>query len=124
MNAFKIKSRPQSFVYALEGIWALLLTQPNARIHLLATVLVLGIAAYFNIERWEWIALVLIIACVWAAEALNTAIESLADACHPQQHPLIKRAKDTAAAAVLFFAVAALVIAVIIFFPYLRPLWL
>ena len=122
MGLFDFRSRPRSFAYAIEGVWALLATQPNARIHMLATVLVLGLAAYCDVERWEWAVLVLVIACVWAVEALNTAVESLADACHPEQHPIIKRAKDVAAAAVLFLAIAAIVIAGIIFYPYIQPL--
>ena len=66
--------------------------------------------------------LLLTIGCVWMAEALNTAVEYVADACHPEQHPLIKRAKDVAAAAVLLVAITALLVGVIIFTPYILRL--
>ena len=46
-----------------------------------------------------------------AAELFNTAIESLADHLHPEQHPAIKVVKDCAAGAVLVASVAALGVA-------------
>ncbi len=52
---------------------------------------------------------------VWTAEALNTALEFLADASHPEFHPLIKKAKDAAAAGVLISALGAVIIATLIF---------
>lgn len=49
-----------------------------------------------------WCALVALAAgMVLAAEALNGALEHLADALHPGSHPLIGMAKDMAAAGVL-----------------------
>ncbi len=41
------------------------------------------------------------ISTVWAAEALNTTFEFLADAASPEFHPLERDAKDVAAGAVL-----------------------
>ena len=60
-----------------------------------------------------WI--VVAITLVWSAEAFNTALEQLADALHPQQHPGIGRAKDVAAAAVLIAALGAAVIGLLVF---------
>ncbi|WP_101760334.1 diacylglycerol kinase family protein [Oceanicoccus sp. KOV_DT_Chl] len=116
---FELKSRPRSFAYAFSGLSALVRTQANARIHIVATVVVLALAYYLHLQRWEWVAIVFAIAGVWTTEALNTAVEALADACHPEKHPLIKLAKDVAAAAVLIFSLAAMVVAVIVFYPYL-----
>jgi len=48
------------------------------------------------------------------AEAFNTALESLADASVPEQHPLVARAKDSAAAAVLLAAIAAATIGLLV----------
>ena len=73
----------------------------------------------FGVEALEWCALVLCIALVFAAEGMNTAIESLADAVHPDQHPLVGRAKDVAAGAVLLCAIGSAVVGAIIFLPYL-----
>ncbi len=57
------------------------------------------------------------IALVWVTEALNTAIEFLADAAVPDPHSLIKHAKDVAAGAVLLASVAATVIGALVFLP-------
>ena len=62
---------------------------------------------YLRLAPRDWCWLIVAMAIVWIAEALNTALEHLADAACPQYHPLIRRAKDTAAAAVLLAALAA-----------------
>jgi diacylglycerol kinase len=53
----------------------------------------------------------LAITLVWIAEALNTALENLADAAVPETHELVGKAKDTAAARVLIAATSALIVA-------------
>ena len=111
--------RLKSFAYALQGVAQLVRTQPNARVHLLATVLVCAAGFYFSLGRMEWLWLIVAIVLVWSAEAFNTALEELADAVHPEQHPGIGRAKDAAAAAVLITALGAAVIGVLVFLPHL-----
>ncbi len=56
---------------------------------------------------------------VLVSEALNTAIEYLADKVSPESHPLIGKAKDVGAAAVLVAAIAAALVGTIIFGPKL-----
>lgn len=115
---FSISARLKSFTHALAGLSDLVRTQHNARIHLLATVVVFALAWLFDLTPLEWAVLILAIAAVWVAEALNTALEYLADACHPEQHPLIKQSKDVAAAAVLLVSFASVAVGVLVFFPY------
>jgi diacylglycerol kinase len=67
----------------------------------------------------EWCALVSAIALVWAAEALNTAVELLTDLVQPERHPLAGRAKDAAAAGVLLASIGAAVIGALVFLPRL-----
>lgn len=114
--------RLQSFAYALQGLVQLLRTQPNARTHLLATLLVCGAGVYFGLSRAEWLWITVAITLVWISEAFNTALEQLADVLHPEQHPGIGRAKDMAAAAVLIAAVGAAVIGMLVFVPHLATL--
>jgi diacylglycerol kinase len=109
-----------SFACAFRGIAALLKSEVHARIHLGATVAVLGLGWWFVITPGEWIAVVLAIGLVWVAEALNTAIEYVADLAHPDEHPEVKKLKDLAAAAVLFASIAALVVGLIVFLPRLE----
>jgi diacylglycerol kinase (ATP) len=109
----------KSLGFASQGVVFLLRSQPNARIHLLATVLVCTAGAYCHLSRAEWLGIVVAIVLVWSAEAFNTALEALADALHPEQHPGIGRAKDVAAAAVLIAAGGATAIGMLVFIPHL-----
>ena len=114
--------RLKSFSYALQGLAHLLRTQPNARVHLLAALLVCGAGMVVGLSRAEWLWIVVAIVLVWSAEAFNSALEQLADVLHPEQHPGIGRAKDMAAAAVLIAAVGAAVIGMLVFVPHLAHL--
>jgi diacylglycerol kinase (ATP) len=97
----------------------MLASQHNARIHLLATACACSLGLLIGISRLEWCAIVVAIAMVWMAEALNTAFEFLCDVASPGFHPLIQKAKDVAAAAVLLSAVGAVVIGLMVFVPHL-----
>ena len=113
--------RLRSFMYAFAGIATMVKSQRNAWIHALATATVIGAGAVFGITASEWCVLILAMMAVWCAEALNTALEFLADVASPDFHPLVKKAKDVAAGAVLIAAIGATVIGVIIFMPYINP---
>jgi diacylglycerol kinase (ATP) len=107
------------FAYAIRGVAFVVRTQANARLHLLATLAVCAAGILFGLDRMEWLGITLAIVLVWSAEAFNTALEQLADALHPEQHPAIGRAKDVAAGAVLIAALGAAVIGVLVFGPHL-----
>jgi diacylglycerol kinase len=111
--------RLQSFKHAFSGLWLVLRTQPNAWIHAIATVLVLSLAAYFDVTKLEWVGLIVVMIVVWTAEAANTALELLADALSPNFHPVVGKAKDVAAGAVLIAAAGAGVVGALILGPYL-----
>ena len=112
-------ARARSFAHAAAGLLAVLVTQHNARIHAVATVLVLVLGLFLGVSRLEWCWLIAAIGAVWTAEAINTALESLADAVAPQPHPLVGRAKDAAAGAVLVAALCAAAIGVLVLGPHL-----
>lgn len=105
-----------SFKYAFIGMRRLL-GEAHARFHLCAAVVVIAAGVFFGIAPWEWVAVSLCIGGVLGAEALNTAIEVLADRITRQKDPMIGAAKDLGAAAVLFFAIASVVVGLIIFLP-------
>ncbi|NIJ51855.1 diacylglycerol kinase family protein [Dyadobacter arcticus] len=107
----------RSFRYAGVGIYNLFRYENNARIHFMACILVVIAGIFFQISSIEWALIVIQIALVLAAEAINTSIEKLADLVSPEYHPVIKIVKDTAAAAVLLLAISAVIIGVIIFIP-------
>jgi len=117
---FSLAKRLHSLRYALAGLRTLLLTQHNAWIHAVATLLVLAAGLWFGLSPYEWLWLVLAMTLVWTAEAFNTALELLADAVTREPHPLIGQAKDVAAGAVLISAIGAVIIGATIFGPHLR----
>lgn len=113
-------SRLASFGHALRGL-RVFVSQPNARIHCLAAVVVIGLGLWLEVSRLEWAALVLAIALVMGAEALNTALEYVVDLASPEWHALARDAKDVAAAAVLVCSLGAAVVGLLVFVPYLVP---
>jgi diacylglycerol kinase (ATP) len=114
-----LSARLRSFGYAFRGLRILLQTQQNARIHAVATVLVVAAAVILRISLVEWGLIMLAILSVWVAEAINTAIEFLVDLVSPEPHPLAGNAKDVAAGAVLAAAIGSAVIGGFVFGPYL-----
>lgn len=78
---------------------------------------VLGFVVRLSANEWLWI--VLAIGLVWITEAINTAIECLADAVTLDRGVRIGAAKDVAVAAVLFASLTALIIGLKTFVPHL-----
>jgi diacylglycerol kinase (ATP) len=116
---FSIFGRTKAFGYAFAGLFyavrighAIWLQTAIA-----AVVVALGLYLHLSLSDWRWIALA--IALVWATEIMNTAVESVCDALHPDHHPLIGKAKDTAAGAVLIAGIGAVAIGILTFWPYL-----
>lgn len=112
-----MRLRWSSFKCAMAGIVHMIRTQSHARWHLVSTLVVICLGLGWRVSGAEWIALVVALALVWTAEALNTAIELLGDAITRENHPLIGHAKDVAAGAVLLAALFAAVIGGLIFVP-------
>ncbi|MBN1457578.1 MAG: diacylglycerol kinase family protein [Sedimentisphaerales bacterium] len=115
---FSIISRLKSIKYAISGIASMIKSQQNAWVHAVATALVVFFGLFFHLHDPQWCMLVLAIMAVWTAEALNTALEFMADVASPEFHPLIEKAKDVAAGAVLISAAGAVVIALLVLGPY------
>ena len=114
---FSWKKRAKSFVYAWQGINALLHTEHNSRIHLACTILLVVLGWLLHISSTEAVLLTGIACLVWMAELFNTAIEKTADMITLEKHPQIRLIKDMAAAAVLIASAAALLGAAIVFLP-------
>lgn len=116
---FSVKKRIKSFSYAFAGLKVLFKEEHNARIHAVATLLVVAAGILFRITAREWIAVVLCIGMVISAEAVNSSIERCADFVKQERDDRKRDIKDLGAAAVLVCAIAAAVVGCIIFIPYL-----
>ena len=119
VSRFSWKDRVKSFGYAADGLLVVLRTQHNARIHAVLSAVAVGLGLALGISRLEWCAIAGVIGLVWAAEALNTALEALADAVMPERNPKVAAAKDAAAGAVLVAAITASVVGLLVFGPRL-----
>ena len=116
---FTIRKRLRSFKYAANGIYLLISLEHNAWIHCFAAICVTIAGIMVRLSAAEWIAIILSIGMVLAAEAVNSSIERLADFVTEEQRDAIKQTKDLAAGSVLILAIAAAAVGLIIFIPKL-----
>jgi len=114
-----LRSRIRSFGYAFRGIATLFREQVNARIHLLAVILITALGWWLGLSVGEWCDIFICMALVIMAEAINTAIEYLVDLASPEYHVLAGKAKDVAAAAVLLSVIFCAMVWALIFVPKL-----
>lgn len=119
MSKFSIKSRIASFGYAIKGILKLLKSEPNFQIEVVVAAVVTIAGFLVELTTTEWLFQVAAIGLVLSSEALNTAVEKLADTVQPERDKRIELVKDVAAGAVLLTSIAAVIIGVIIYSPYL-----
>jgi diacylglycerol kinase (ATP) len=117
-----LKSRLRSFRIALEGIKYVLITQQNARIHAVFTIIVILLAFVLRINVNEWVSLLLVIGLVWMAEIFNTAMEVMVDIVSPEHNEGAKVIKDISAGAVLIGAMISVLVGISIFGPKLYKL--
>lgn len=114
---FSLKKRIKSFSYAFAGLRVLFREEHNARIHAVAAVLAVAMGFLLRISPMEWIAVVIVIGMVFAAEIINSSIERTADFVKAERDDRKRDIKDLGAAAVLVCAIAAAVVGIIIFLP-------
>lgn len=116
---FSYRKLPSSFRYAARGIWHVLRTEQNIRIHFLAAAIVLALALWLEIPAAECAILLLAIGLVITAEVINTIIEDFLDILHPAHHEAVRRIKDALAGAVLLSAGVAVVVGILVILPRL-----
>ena len=86
-------------------------------------VCVVVAGALLGLSSLEWVAVILCIGAVLAAEGINSAIEALCDRVSTEYDEAIKHAKDLAAGAVLILAVMSVAVGLLIFIPKIVALW-
>ena len=85
-NKFNLKKLFRSFGFAFTGMYELIKSEQNARIHLFISICVVIAGILFEISASEWCLVAICIGLVFAAEAFNTVIEKLVDHLFPQKH--------------------------------------
>lgn len=106
----------QSFIrrlgFALHGLLLAVRREKSLRSHLLAAVIVLALLGIARAPPLWWALVALTTGFVLVTELLNSALETLLDYLHPEQHPEIGAAKDIAAAAVLVASAVAVAVGI------------
>lgn len=119
---FGLSGFPRRLGCALHGLGALVASSANARIHLAATLLAVGLGLWLRLAVAEWLWIAAAVGMVWTAEGFNSALETLADRVNADYDAPIGRAKDLAAGAVLVAAMVAAAIGLLVFVPRLLAL--
>jgi diacylglycerol kinase len=112
-----MKKRIEAFKHAFRGIAQGFKTELHMRVHAVISVFTALAGWYFEINKAEWMIVLVCIGLVLSAELLNAAIERLADRITKENDALIGAAKDLAAGAVLISAIVSLTLGIIIFLP-------
>lgn len=113
-----LSARIESFRCAARGVRLMLRSQHNAWLHAVASCCVLVVGGLCVLTGTEWCWIILAIMAVWTAEALNTALELLADVASPEFHPLVGYAKDVAAGGVLISAMGSAIVGILVLGPH------
>ncbi|MDT4091221.1 diacylglycerol kinase [Staphylococcus aureus] len=111
------------FKYALDGLKILIQKDYKFLLHVFAMIVAIVFGLVLNINRIEWIFILIAIALVLTVEALNTAIEYVVDLVTVEYHDLAKYAKDIAAFSVLTVSILAFIIGLIVFLPHFIALF-
>lgn len=109
----------RSFKYAFSGISQVIVSETNFKIGLIEAMIIIAAAFYFDISRYEWILVFIMIGMVLTAELFNTSIETIVDSFTSEQHPGAKLAKDISSGAVVMLIIFVAIAGMIIFLPYL-----
>ena len=120
---FSLKARLASFKNAGRGLSVFIGQGGNVWIHCTMTVLVILAGWLLKISPAEWIAVVIAIGLVFAAEAFNSSVEKLSDVVQPERDDRIRDVKDISAGAVLICVITASVIGLVVFLPKLIALF-
>jgi len=119
-----LKKLFQSFRCAFRGLKYVLKNEQNFQLEILIGIFIVILMLILDIKIWQKVALFLVIFAVLAVELINTILERVVDILKPRVHPYAQLIKDVMAAAVLIASIGAVVIGTIIFYPYIKDLFL
>src|SRR5690606_21923500 len=111
------RDRASSLGYALAAWLYMLRRQRNTRIQTVASIAVIALALWLEVDLTGMAILVLTITMVWMAEFVNAAVEAAINIAAPNLHPMAKVGKDVASAAVLLGVVASVLVGLLIMGP-------
>lgn len=119
-----LKRLGRSFGYAWQGLVELWRHQQNFRIEVVAALLIMAATYAFHIRVIERGLIFLMVLLVLASEIVNSVFEHILDGISRERNEQFRIAKDIMAGMTLLMAIGAVGIAFIIFYPYLKSLFL
>jgi diacylglycerol kinase (ATP) len=103
--------------WSLEGFVAALKHEPSFREGLIFAVLLVPVAIFLPVNAVSTALMIGSLTLILVVELLNSAIELVIDYVRPEHHPLAKRIKDMASAAVFLSYVSCVAIWTIMLWP-------
>lgn len=105
------------FKYAWAGLVTALKEETNIRIHIFAAIIVSVVSLLLQINRIEWLFIIIAISIVIITELINSVFERMIDYIKPEINIHAKEIKDISASFVLLATLTAIIIGLIIFLP-------
>jgi len=103
--------------FALEGFFAAVKHEPSFREDLLFAILLVPFAIILPVNAVSTALMIASLILILIVELLNSAIEWVIDYLRPEKHPLAKRIKDMASAAVFLSYINCIVVWSILLWP-------
>jgi len=114
-----IRRQYLSFKNAFSGLFFILKSQTNFKIHIFLSITAFFLGFFLKISYYEWLVVIILIIMGLVVESLNTVIEEVMDFVSDGWDERIKIIKDMAAGTMLIFAFGSVFIAGLIFLPRL-----
>ncbi len=96
--------------YSIEGFFAAMQHEPSFREDLIFAILLLPVAIFLPVNAVSTALMIASLILILIVELLNSAIEWIIDYLRPEQHPLAKRIKDMASAAVFLSYISCIIV--------------
>ena len=103
--------------YSIDGFWAAVQHEPSFREDLIFALLLVPLAIYLPVNAVSTGLMIASLILILIVELLNSAIEWVIDYLRPEKHPLAKRIKDMACAAVFLSYINCIVVWTIMLWP-------
>lgn len=107
----------RSGYHALSGLLWVAPRTPSLKLGIAIVAALVGLGLALGLSEVEVAAIVIAGVVLLAVETLNTAIEMLCDALHPQRDAAIGKVKDVAAAATVITEIGVAVVIVVLIAP-------
>ena len=111
----------ESIRFAFSGIINVVKSERNIKIEIGIALIAIILGVIVGLTKAEWLAIILIIFAILAAETFNSAIESVCNLLVDKLHlgyDETRTIRNIAAAAPLVLSIGSIIIGLIIFLPY------